>query len=41
MPAMKAMYMIWPAVQIINFRIMPLQFQLVSYNQVIPFQPSS
>lgn len=30
LPAMKAMYIIWPAVQIVNFRLMPLQFQLVS-----------
>ncbi|KAI9816402.1 MAG: hypothetical protein M1832_005069 [Thelocarpon impressellum] len=28
MPALKAMYIIWPAVQIINFRLIPLQFQL-------------
>lgn len=28
-PALKANYMLWPAVQILNFRIMPLQFQIV------------
>jgi len=29
-PALKANYMVWPAVQILNFRVMPLQFQIVS-----------
>ena len=28
-PTLKANYMVWPLVQIINFRIMPIQFQLV------------
>ena len=28
-PALKANYMVWPAVQIINFRVMPIQFQIV------------
>ncbi|EWC48376.1 hypothetical protein DRE_02145 [Drechslerella stenobrocha 248] len=28
MPALRSNYMLWPAVQIINFRLMPLQFQL-------------
>jgi hypothetical protein len=28
-PSLKANYMVWPAVQILNFRIMPLQFQIV------------
>ncbi|RQM05107.1 hypothetical protein DH86_00003534 [Scytalidium sp. 3C] len=27
-PTLKANYLIWPAVQIINFRVMPVQFQL-------------
>lgn len=27
-PTMKANYMVWPAVQLLNFRVMPLQFQL-------------
>jgi len=27
-PALKANYMVWPAVQIINFRLMPIQFQI-------------
>jgi len=30
-PTLKANYMIWPAVQVINFRLMPVQFQLVSW----------
>lgn len=29
-PALKANYMVWPAVQILNFRAIPLQFQIVS-----------
>ena len=28
-PALKANYMVWPAVQILNFRVMPIQFQIV------------
>lgn len=27
-PALKANFMVWPAVQIINFRMMPIQFQI-------------
>lgn len=30
LPALKANWVLWPAVQIINFRFMPLQFQIVS-----------
>lgn len=29
-PALKANFMVWPLVQIINFRLMPIQFQIVS-----------
>jgi protein Mpv17 len=29
LPTLKANFMVWPAVQIINFRVMPIQFQLV------------
>ena len=29
LPTLKANFMVWPLVQIINFRLMPLQFQLV------------
>ena len=28
-PALKANFMVWPAVQILNFRVIPLQFQIV------------
>ncbi len=30
LPALKANYVIWPTVQVLNFRVTPLQFQLVS-----------
>lgn len=30
-PALKANYMLWPAVQILNFRVVPIQFQIVSF----------
>jgi len=37
-PTLKANYMIWPLVQILNFRVIPLQFQLVStLNLSLPF----
>lgn len=29
-PTLKANFVLWPAVQVINFRLMPVQFQLVS-----------
>jgi protein Mpv17 len=29
-PTLKANWMLWPAVQVINFRLMPIQFQVVS-----------
>jgi len=29
-PALKANYIVWPAVQMLNFRVMPIQFQIVS-----------
>lgn len=29
-PTLKANWMVWPAVQVVNFRFMPVQFQLVS-----------
>ena len=41
LPAMKAMYIIWPAVQILNFRMIPLQFQLVSSHSRFIYFPSS
>lgn len=30
LPSLKANFIIWPAVQMLNFRVMPIQFQLVS-----------
>lgn len=30
-PTLKANYLVWPAVQVVNFRLMPVQFQLVSF----------
>ncbi|KAK5005744.1 hypothetical protein LTR39_005849, partial [Cryomyces antarcticus] len=27
-PALKANFMVWPAVQMLNFRVMPIQFQI-------------
>ena len=29
-PALKANYIVWPAVQVLNFRVVPIQFQIVS-----------
>jgi len=29
-PALKANFVVWPAVQLLNFRVMPVQFQIVS-----------
>jgi len=31
LPALKANWTIWPLVQIINFKFMPLRFQIVSF----------
>ena len=31
LPALKANFMLWPAVQILNFRVVPLQFQIVGF----------
>jgi hypothetical protein len=28
-PALKANWLVWPAVQIVNFRVMPIQYQIV------------
>lgn len=37
LPTLKANYVVWPAVQVINFRLMPVQFQLVSIICQQPF----
>lgn len=34
-PTLKANFMLWPAVQVINFRLMPVQFQLVSHSDLL------
>jgi hypothetical protein len=28
-PALKANWLVWPTVQIVNFRVMPIQYQIV------------
>lgn len=33
-PSLKANYLVWPAVQIINFRVMPVQFQIVRQSKL-------
>ena len=30
LPSLKANFLLWPAVQILNFRVIPLQFQIVT-----------
>ena len=35
LPALKANFMLWPAVQILNFRVIPLQFQIVGSRNLI------
>ena len=37
LPALKANFMLWPAVQILNFRVIPLQFQIVSLATCLGF----
>lgn len=32
LPSLKANFLLWPAVQILNFRVIPLQFQIVSHS---------
>lgn len=31
LPTLKANFILWPAVQILNFRVVPIQFQIVSF----------
>lgn len=33
-PALKANFMVWPCVQILNFRVMPIQLQIVSLSSI-------
>lgn len=35
LPALKANFMLWPLVQILNFRVIPLQFQIVSTGTIL------
>lgn len=30
LPTLKANFILWPAVQVLNFRVVPIQFQIVS-----------
>lgn len=47
LPSLKANFIVWPLVQVLNFRVMPIQFQIVSTpflaseneHQLIPKQP--
>jgi hypothetical protein len=32
LPTLKANFVLWPAVQILNFRVIPIQFQIVSFH---------
>jgi hypothetical protein len=34
LPALKANFMVWPTVQLLNFRVIPLQFQIVEFPRV-------
>jgi len=36
-PTLKANYLVWPAVQMLNFRVIPLQFQIVR-RDLLPFE---
>lgn len=31
LPTLRANFVLWPAVQILNFRVVPLQFQIVCF----------
>lgn len=33
-PALKANFMVWPMVQMLNFRVIPIQLQIVSTTKV-------
>jgi hypothetical protein len=36
MATLKANFLLWPAVQILNFRIVPIQFQIVGFSSLHP-----
>ena len=35
-PALKANFIVWPAVQMLNFSLVPMQFQIVSFTVLSP-----
>lgn len=35
LPTLKANFVLWPAVQIMNFRLIPIQFQIVCVIQLL------
>lgn len=35
LPTLKANFVLWPAVQILNFRVVPIRFQIVSFPIVL------
>ena len=39
LPALKANFMLWPAAQILNFRVIPLPLQIVSSTQADVVDP--
>jgi protein Mpv17 len=41
MSALKSNYVLWPAVQILNFRVIPLQFQLVGFSAFLRLSANS
>ena len=34
LPTLKANFLLWPAVQILNFRAVPIQFQIVGFSSL-------
>lgn len=37
LPTLKANFILWPAIQVLNFRVIPIQFQIVSFLSWISF----
>lgn len=37
LPTLKANFILWPAIQVLNFRVIPIQFQIVSLIAVFFF----
>lgn len=38
LPTLKANFVLWPAVQILNFRVVPIRFQIVSFSHCVIMQ---